>query len=292
MEDLHPLQNASQDALHTMKTPPSALRRVTSFFVLGFLCLALSLALYLFAAYALLDFFEYPLQSSFIESPFLQILLASALACLLPPLFLIDTVFSFKERIIRIFEIHAFLFLILMAVISIFCYYTLSQEDAMASMLNIYYFGGISRLLLCVYLYISIRLCLASQNMLPLKKLVPLKERLTPPPTLDRALFLAQVSGIILMLLAIFHFSILQEVHFTSSYSFFALFFLFFYILFQLYARPYKLWRIPFICVSSIIFLQFVFFEAFLWQAIFACFYLIQCILYYCMYKKSRNWFL
>lgn len=272
------------------KENPSTVYRISSFFILGLLCLSISLPLYLISFYALLDFFHYPLYSDFLDSPLITPLVLSSLACILPPLFLIDTCYSFFERTKRIFEIQSSLFLLLFIILSFFCYYTLQQDDKMASVLYAFYFAGISRLLICLYLYISIRLCLASQNLVPLHKLNIEHQQM--PTILDRSLLVAQISGILLMTSAFFPLPFLDHAEFLTSFIIFALFFLFFYIIFQLRIRPYKIWRIPYILVNTTFFIYFAFYETLAWQILLAVFYLYQCFVFYCLYKKSEKWFL
>lgn len=274
------------------KTKPSPFYRVSSFLVLGVLCLTIPLVLYVFSFYALLDFFAFPMHDTFLESPFMLPLVASSLACLLPPVFLIDTRYSFLERAIRILEIQAFLFLILLIVLGVFCVYTLSQEDAMASLLYVFYFEGISRLLCCVYVYISIRLSISSQQ-LPViaSKNARIENVIAPPVVLDRLFFVSQISGIILLILMVFPLQIFGAINILTSFSLVSIFFLFFYLLHQMQARPYKIWRLPYMLVCTTIFFLYVQHENILWQVLLTCFYLYQCVFFYFLYKRDEHWF-
>lgn len=297
MEQIHTIETRDilPSSLNKRENSASTLRDVISFLVLGIVCFSLSLSLYIFSFYALLEFLEFPLHSAFLDSPFIQPLVASSLACLLPPLFLITTHYSFLERAIRIFEIHAFLFIILLSILGTFCLYTISHEDAMASVLYVFYFAGISRLLCCIYFYISIRLSIASQK-LPLSphqgvSAVSKKNEETIPLLLSRTLLFSQMSAIILMFLIIFPLEIFGEANLISSYSLISLFFLLFYILYQMRTHPYKVWRLPYILVCSSIFIFYIQHENFIWQAILTSFYLCQCFVFYVLCKKSNNWF-
>lgn len=136
------------------------------------LCLALftflvCLSFFLFSFDTLLSYFNYPLIGSFVISSIFPASFSSALACILPPLFLIGTVrhYEFKERFIRMFEVQSFFFIMLLIIFSGFMYYNVQLDDNVKAIMNVHYFSVFTRLLMSVYFYLSIRMCIMSQDM-------------------------------------------------------------------------------------------------------------------------------
>ena len=129
--------------------------------------LLVCLGFFLFSFDTLLAYFNYPLVSQFNLSPFYNIFCGSTLSCVLPPLFLIGAVqrYGFWERFIRMLEVQSFFFLLLIIVFSFFMYYNSQLEDSMRAILNIHYFSAYTRLSMWLYMYFSIKVCIAAQEM-------------------------------------------------------------------------------------------------------------------------------
>ena len=129
--------------------------------------LSIGLGFFLFSFVPLLSYFNYPLIYDFALSPFFTIFYGSALACLLPPVFLIGTVrkYGFRERLMRMLEVQAFFFVLLVAIFSVFMYYVARLEDNMLAVLNLHYFSAATRILMCLYFYLSIKVSITSQDM-------------------------------------------------------------------------------------------------------------------------------
>jgi len=150
--------------------------------ILYILCLtiftfSICLAFFLFSFDTLLRYFNYPLVDTFTLSPFFPAFCGSTLACILPPLFLIGMMrsYEFQERFMRMVEVQSFFFVFLVIIFSVFMYYTVQLEDNMRAIMNVHYFSAISRICMCFYFYLSIKVCIRAQDM-PLF----LQDRLSP----------------------------------------------------------------------------------------------------------------
>ncbi len=131
------------------------------------LTFSICLGLFLFSFETLLLYFQYPLLGEIQASPYLLAFSGTAIACFLPPLFLVGArrSYGFFERLVRMLEVQAFFFFFLVLAVSAFLYYTVRQEDNMVAIMNAHYFSAATRLLMCLYLYLSIEVCLRSQDM-------------------------------------------------------------------------------------------------------------------------------
>lgn len=344
------------------------------------LCLVLftflvCLVFFLFSFDTLLSYFNYPLVESFLVSSIFPLSFGSTLACILPPLFLIGAVrrYGLKERFIRMFEVQSLFFLLLLMIFSGFMYYSVQLDDNVVAIMNIHYFSTFSRILMCIYFYLSIKVCITSQNIYSpldfeddsldsknnsnelqyelqgdftfhdddkfhalenekwseqgqknhaykedtntqskqtefindaqskrklrqnaksLRNKAWEKHQEKLPQIVKSSLGFAQLLGFGLVALALFPVSELPFPAFSLSYSFLPVFFLYFYLLYQMRIRPYAVWRLPYICLNLYILINYGLGEIPLWQFIISIFFICQCFVFFVFYKKSKNWFL
>ncbi len=363
-------------------------------FVQALFTLLLIFPIYIFSAFSVLIFLKFPFLNGFGFGPFLLPFTSISLAFILPPLFMIGFYgHSFKEKFYLMFQIQAFFYLIFVVLLTFFIFYVVNIDNLFETLSYSYYFSSINRILVCLFFYISINVCLAIQNLpLPIyfknldkddadfnidgvsytffgqnfmnlsnhekkhsadnyifmpqdnlyqklksddNKQIDYDELLDDPNQIstiksnginqhnakDYILFFeknrnknviknawkrhyreiplqirisilfAQFVGLLFLILSVLPIFNLEHPQFVSGYSFLALFFLYFYILYSIQKRAYAFWRFAYLFVNLVFIMLNIFFESYSWQIIFLIFFFSQVYVVYNFYSK-RKWFI
>ncbi len=117
---------------------------------------------YLYSYLAILDFVNFPLMANYdfisIATPFI----ATALAFTLPPLFVIGfSSYKFLAKFKLILEVQAFFYLFSTLIFMVYFWYAVNFNTTLTGLTFLYIFAGIGRILICLYIYMSIKMSLA-----------------------------------------------------------------------------------------------------------------------------------